>query len=163
MLPRVTTPPSQPNGADRFARAALLSRPLLHRHLHRVRFQEIDAAGIVFFARVFDLIHDGYAAFLAARGLPLGELLARSSWVLPLAHAEADFLRPLKLDDELAIGPVCAAFDKGRLELGHRVVLARDDTAAAIGRTAHVVVARADWKKIEPPPELRAAFADLIG
>lgn len=65
----------------------------------QVRFQDVDAAGVVFFARYFDLVHDAYAAFLESRGHPLASMFATPAWILPLRHAEADYLRPLRLGD----------------------------------------------------------------
>ena len=63
---------------------------------HRGRFQDIDAAGILFFARNFDYFHDAYLAFLEHLEMPLHEHLDGAEFVIPLVHAEADFAKPIR-------------------------------------------------------------------
>ena len=51
-----------------FQRDDLLAAPAGFTHRMLARFQDVDAAGIVFFARIFDYFHDAYVAFFAAHG-----------------------------------------------------------------------------------------------
>ena len=70
---------------------------------HTVRFAEIDAAGIAFFARMYEWSHYAYEEALASVGLPLVELLETSDVLMPLVHSEADYKAPCRLGDELTI------------------------------------------------------------
>ena len=151
-----------PPPEDPFARAALLAAPSGFLHLHRVRFQEVDAAGIVFFARLFEYFHDGYFAFLESNGIRLDEVLREGPWVAPLIHAEADFLRPLRFGDVITVGPVRAAWAGGRLTIAHRAQHEGSGEAVALGRTVHAFVDR-NFQKIEPPAEMLRAFLPLVG
>ena len=54
--------------------AVLYSHPMI------VPFQDIDAAGIVFFARIFDYFHNAFVAHLRARGVSLPEVIAGGEW-----------------------------------------------------------------------------------
>ena len=58
----------------RFDRDELkLSRPQAFVDRRAIRFQDIDAAGIIFYPRVLEMFHDAYAAFLTFAGSPLAE------------------------------------------------------------------------------------------
>jgi YbgC/YbaW family acyl-CoA thioester hydrolase len=66
-------------------------------HKRRVRFQDTDPAGIVFFANIFVYCHEAFEEMLRDAGLPLDAIIASREQVLPLAHAEADFKRPFRV------------------------------------------------------------------
>jgi 1,4-dihydroxy-2-naphthoyl-CoA hydrolase len=53
-----------------------------------VRFQDTDAAGVVYFANVLAMCHEAYEASIAA---------------FPIIHASVDFYRPLFAGDRLTI------------------------------------------------------------
>lgn len=68
-----------------------------------VRFQDIDAAGIVFYPRVLEYASDVYISFLAARGLHLPKALEAASYKIPLVHAEADYMAPMRFGDAITV------------------------------------------------------------
>src|SRR5690606_35065652 len=82
-----------------------------------VKFQDVDAAGIVFFARFFDYVHGAYEGFLTASGSPLPDVLREKSWAAPLRHAEADYLRPARYGDILLVELVAAHSEPSELAL----------------------------------------------
>ena len=62
-----------------FAQAELLaSRPVAFQQQTLVRFQDVDAAGVVFFPTLLAYMHDAYVAFLKAHGCDLPRVLAQS-------------------------------------------------------------------------------------
>ena len=147
-------------GSDAFARAALVSGRPRFVYTMRVRFQDVDAAGIVFFARIFDYCHDAYVEMLRHRNVRLEGVLRERSWGAPLTRAEAEFLRPLRFGDVVEVGVVRARWDRGRLLIGYR--LAREGgEVAAVARTEHAFI-DAQFQKAAPPAELVAALADIV-
>jgi 1,4-dihydroxy-2-naphthoyl-CoA hydrolase len=127
-----------------------------HTHRQTVRFQDVDAAGIVFFARVFDYFHDAYVAFLRSRGAPLEDALQDGSWVAPLRHAEADYRRPLRFADSLAITVTVLAVEETEFRMGYRIET--DDGVACEGETVHVSVDPNTFRRAPLPPILRRAL-----
>lgn len=125
---------------------------------HLARFQDVDAAGIVFFPRILEYFHDAYAAYLRAAGCPLERVLAAGIWAAPIKRSEAHFLRPIRFGDALETALVAARFEGSALSIGYRTTL-REGEAVAIGSTVAVVVDRATFRRIEPPEELRRAFS----
>ncbi len=103
-----------------------------------VRFQDIDAAGIIFFARYFEYFHDAYAEFLADTEAALPAALRAKAWAAPLVHAEADFLKPLRFGDPIEVELAEAELAEKRAVVRYRVW--RGDEVVAIGETVHVSI-----------------------
>ena len=68
------------------------------RHVHRVRFDEVDAAGIAYFARFFSWCPDAMEALLAPLEGGYTALISRRRLGLPAVHVEADFASPLRFE-----------------------------------------------------------------
>jgi 1,4-dihydroxy-2-naphthoyl-CoA hydrolase len=68
-----------------------------------VRFQDTDAAGVVYFANVLAMCHEAYEASLAASGINLKEFFSNPQAALPVIHATVDFYRPMFAGDRLTI------------------------------------------------------------
>jgi 1,4-dihydroxy-2-naphthoyl-CoA hydrolase len=60
-----------------------------------VRFQDTDAAGVVYFANTLAMCHEAYEASLIAAGIEVQQFFrAGAEIAVPIIHAEADYLRP---------------------------------------------------------------------
>lgn len=68
-----------------------------------VHFHEIDRAGIVYFARIFEYCHRVYEELLEEVVGPLEEFFRTKDWGLPLVHAEADYAKPLRIGDRVRV------------------------------------------------------------
>jgi len=129
---------------------------------HRViAFQDVDAAGIVFYARVFDYFHDAYVSFLRARGVPLEAALRDRSWVAPLRRAEADYRRPLRFGDEVGVAVV--GVDVSDTEFTVRYRIGGADGVACVGETVHVSVDPETFRRAAVPEVLRRALERAEG
>ena len=68
-----------------------------------VRFQDTDAAGVVYFANVLAMCHEAYEASLAASGINLRAFFSNPEVAFPIIHASVDFYRPMFAGDRLII------------------------------------------------------------
>lgn len=128
----------------------------LYEERRRVRFQEVDAAGLVFYARFFDYFHDAYVGFLRARGASLESALRERTWAAPLRHAEAAYLRPLRFGDAIAVFVVEVEVEETEFTVDYRVEV--DAEAACVGRTRHVCVDLETFERTPLPEPLRRAL-----
>ena len=142
--------------------------PKAYRHPLTVRFQDVDAAGIVFFARIAEYFHDAYFAFLTERGgLDLPRAMREAGWVAPMLHLECDYFAPLGFGDRCVVEVVRARLDGSDLTVGMRLL--RDRTGApsrapevvAAGQQAHRFVSRPGFEPCPPPEGLTRAVASL--
>lgn len=61
----------------------------------KVKFHEIDVAGVMFFANIFPHIHDVYEDFMHELGWSLKDL-SGCGYLLPIVHAEVDYKLPFE-------------------------------------------------------------------
>lgn len=106
------------------------------RHRVTVRLHHTDAAGVLFYGRLFELVQEAFEAALERCGLPLGELLRGGGFRIPVVHAEADYAAPIRAGDALTVS---LAFKAGNRSL--RVTAGLTDAAGR--RVASVTVVHA--------------------
>ena len=75
---------------------------LLFKYSFTTRMHDIDAAGIMFFARFFYHIHDAYEDFLNHQAQSIEKIL-NSDFILPISHTEANFKAPIVLNETINI------------------------------------------------------------
>ena len=120
--------------------------------INKVYFYDADPAGIIFYASLFKFSHAAYEDFM--RSLELNrDFFFDDEVVLPIVHAQSDYLKPLKVGDDLKIDVWVSKLMKSSFELSYKFHDA-DLDIAAIAKTVHVCVAKKDFKKTELPSEL---------
>ena len=129
--------------------------PFLHER--RIRFQDADPAGIVFFGHVLGFCHEAYEELLRAEGLPLEHLLADGKAGYPLRHAEVDFLSPMRIGMLVKFEVVVARVGTSSFRVEFTL---RDQAGVELARaaTVHVTVDRVAMKPVPIPDNLRAAL-----
>ena len=146
----------------RFDREELkLSRPRAFVDHRAIRFQDIDAAGIIFYPRVLEMFHDAYAGFLAFAGCPLPQVLSRDSWLAPVRHAEADYFKPLRFGDEVGVEICRAHLTETEATLGYRIARTGSGEVCAVGQVVHTFVERATFKRTPLPELVRRALENI--
>lgn len=131
-----------------FTRETLLEAPeALFTQTREVKFQEVDAAGTIYFPRVLEYFGDAYMGMLARSGLDVPAEIGRRQWFAPLAHAEADYLAPMRHGDRVRVEVVRTELGRSSAVIGYRIRGEHDDAVRAIGQTVHVFV---DGERFEP-------------
>ena len=77
---------------------------MVFRYYRTIRFNETDAAGVVYFANVLTLCHEAYEAALGETSIDLAHFFSVSNpSPVPIVHAEADYFKPLVCGNKIAI------------------------------------------------------------
>ena len=130
-------------------------------HLHHVRFDEIDAAGIVYFARYFVWCHDAMESALAPVDGGYPGLVLRRRRGFPAVHVEADYAAPLRFGDDARVALGVERIGTSSVHL--RFELARAADGQRVATVRHVVVLTdLDAMKSRPlPDDVRAVLEGL--
>jgi len=121
-------------------------------HIHRVRFDEVDAAGIVYFARFFTWCHDAMEAMLAGVEGGYVNLVVHRRLGFPAVHVEADYAAPLRFGEEVHISATVERIGKSSIAMRFDLTRASDRDHVATLR--HVVaVTDLDAMRAHPIPE----------
>jgi 4-hydroxybenzoyl-CoA thioesterase len=107
------------------ATMALMSS-FVHRRQFTIEWGHCDPAGIVFNSRFFEFFDwSSWLLFEAALGLPCRDLPAKFGIAsLPLADAQALFLKPVKLNDVVEIASHVSEFRRSSFDVQHRISVA---------------------------------------
>lgn len=106
-----------------------------------VRFQDTDAAGVVYFANVLAMCHEAYEASLAASGINLKAFFSNSKVVIPIVNASVDFRRPMFCGDNLIIELKPKKLSDNEFEIAYKIFISDGkDKSAATAITKHVCI-----------------------
>lgn len=129
-----------------------------------VRFQDVDAATTMFFARYFDWASEVYLAQLLEGGIDVPGMLARKEVAVPLRHVEASYSAPLFFGDRVVVELVAVELGTTSFSLGFRVRSERDPARHhAYLQTVHVCIDPQAFRPVPLPPALRDALSAKRG
>jgi 1,4-dihydroxy-2-naphthoyl-CoA hydrolase len=130
-----------------------------------VRFQDTDAAGVVYFANVLAICHEAYEASLEAAGFELKTFFGQSNLALPIVHASVDFLKPMFCGDRLQIHLTAQCLHETRFEIAYQLYHTKAPEtllSKAVTRHACVQVGKQSRQCVPLPPTMRQ-WLDAIG
>jgi 4-hydroxybenzoyl-CoA thioesterase len=121
-----------------------------------VRFDEVDAAQILFFARFFNYAHDAMEAFFGQ--LPGGyvDLINARKVGLPAVHVEADFVSPLRFGDVARIEVVLTRIGNSSASFRHTMSRTKDGARVAVVTHVCAAVDLTHMKSVPIPDDMRA-------
>ncbi|MBM0743143.1 acyl-CoA thioesterase [Phormidium sp. CLA17] len=123
-------------------------------HQRTVRFQDTDAAGVVYFSNGLAICHEAYEASLQAAGIDLKAFFKGVPVAVPIVHASVDFLRPISVGDRLEIHLTPHQTDSTEFEIHYQLCLEPSlDKPVIKALTRHVCIdAQARTRQELPPP-----------
>jgi 4-hydroxybenzoyl-CoA thioesterase len=127
-------------------------------HIHRVRFDEVDAAGIVYFARFFTWCHDAMEAMLSAVQGGYVNLVNVRRLGFPAVHAEADYAAPLRFGEEVHIAATVERLGKSSIAIRFELTRASDHDLVATLRHVVAVTDLDAMRARSIPDDVRAAL-----
>jgi len=125
-----------------------------HTRTTRIEWGDCDPAGIIFYARYFD-IFDISTTMLLERALGMNKIAYLKAYDFlghPLVETRGRFLLPTRFGDAVTIGSAVVACGRSSFKIEHR--LSKDGTLAAEGFETRVWVVRhpADPKRMQAQP-----------
>jgi len=104
-----------------------------------IRFQDTDAAGVVYFANVLAICHEAYESSLAAATINLKSFFRNSDLAIPIVHAEVDFFRPMFCGDQIMINLVPSQTNSQKFDIHYQIVYLKDELLAK-AITKHICI-----------------------
>ena len=124
-----------------------------------VRFEDVDAAGIVFFSRFLSYCHEAMEALFDEVEGGYVRLVRDRRIGVPAVHVECDFKHPLRYGDVARIETTVEKL--GRTSVSFRYAIARASDGAPIASILHVCAVSdlVALKAILIPDDVRAALS----
>lgn len=123
-----------------------------------VRFEEVDAAGIVFFGRFSSYCHDAMERFFD--GLPGGyaALITERKIGFPAVHVTSDFKAPIRYGDIARITGIVTKLGTTSCHFGFALTRAKDGVDVATMSHVHVCTDLTAMTKLVLPADIRAVL-----
>ncbi len=127
----------------------------------QVRFGDVDPAGIVYFPKIFDYVHEAFEELWDVHvGKRYYYVLEEERLGFPLVHSEVDFRHPLRFGDRPIVRVTAFAIGRSSIGLHYRFLL--DDVLCVDARMTVVCVQLEGLESIPVPPAYRAKFEELL-
>ncbi|MCY2959687.1 MAG: thioesterase family protein [Planctomycetota bacterium] len=123
----------------------------------QVRFGHVDPAGIAYYPRIFDYVHEVYEELWEHHvGVRYYKLLLEDRIGFPLVNSEVDFRAPLRFGDRPEVSVTCTHLGRSSIRL--RYVFRLDGVVCVDARMTTVCTDLRAMKSIELPAAFRASF-----
>ncbi len=116
------------------------------------KMSDIDAAGVVFFARYFYFAHNAYEEYLNSQQYSIKDIL-QSACSLPIIHSEAEFKAPISLNETILIKVFLKQKRRHSFSLEYQFYNNTPELKAVL-QTVHVCLDNTSRKKVALPDKL---------
>ena len=121
----------------------------------QIRLHDTDAAGLLFFANQFAIIHDAYEQLLEKFNCSFPTMLKKRSFFLPIVHAESDYKAPLFVGDRITITIKVGHIGDTSFSFEYTIHNAQKKLVGT-AKTVHVTINKKSHRKVTLPQELRS-------
>ena len=130
----------------------------------KIRFGDVDNAGIVYFPRILDYCHRVFEdLFEQAGGIPYDQLVNERKVGFPTVHIAADFKKKMNYGDVLDFKVSIPRISNSSADFRYRIFSGRSAELLADIMITVVAVDMVSFRPVPVPTDLRAAFARFPG
>jgi len=132
----------------------------MYRYSCFVPFHLADPAGIVFFGHSFTLSHQAFEQFVLHHvGCSWKEWFQNPEWIVPICHAEAQYIQPIQAGEECHIELEISSVSTSSFTL--TVTIQQNGLCCTI-KTVHVFCNRETKQKMAIPPVFHPFFLSQV-
>jgi len=125
----------------------------------RVRWGDVDAAGIIFYGAYIRFFEFAETELFRAVGLPYSVMFDELDVWLPRVHLECDFRHAARLDDLLEVSVFVGKFGTKSMHLNFEVRRKGDDELIADAHFVLASVRRDTFETVPIPDQLKTRLA----
>ena len=126
------------------------------RSLLKIRFGDIDHAGIVYYPRFLHYFHVALEEFFGQQlGVDYPTLIDEHRIGLPTVHLETDFSKPFSYGDDIEVEVSVQNVGNSSIRIGYRVFKKGDTEPRIVGHNVTVCLDMDTFKKMQIPDWLR--------
>ena len=131
--------------------------------VQKIRFDDVDGAGIVYYPRFLHLCHAAFEDFFdAAAPFSYPELIAGRRRGFPTVHIEADFKAPLSYGDVAIVSLAVARVGTSSVDTRYEIRRKRDSALAFTAVITTVYIDLDTQRPLALTDELRAVFTSYL-
>ena len=113
----------------------------------RINFYDCDPAGILFFARIYEICHSAYEEMIQSFNLR-EDYWTNENFVVPILKSEASYHKPIKYGKMITVEIVVGNLRDSSFELNYEIKNDKYEVCTKV-KTVHIFVDKNKWKKTE--------------
>ena len=121
---------------------------------NKVRMNDTDMAGILYFANQFRFVHDAWEDLVETENLSFQQILQNEDFLFVIVHVEADYLAALNVGDKLEIHVEVEKIGNSSFTMLYHIY-SQDKTLVGKAKTTHVTIDKVTRKKMNIPDNLK--------
>ncbi|HSP86731.1 MAG TPA: acyl-CoA thioesterase [Ignavibacteriaceae bacterium] len=111
----------------------------------KINFYDCDAAGVLFFARIYELCHSAYEELIESFNLD-EDYWNNEDYIVPIIKSEASYHKPLKYGDIVTVEIKVVQLKSSSFELNYECRNEKNEVTNKI-KTVHVCADKKSWTK----------------
>lgn len=122
-------------------------------YTRKIRFQDTDAAGVVYFANLLAICHEAYEESLSKSGINIKSFFSNSDVAIPIIHASVDFFRPMCCGDIIILFLIPQYLTSNKFAINYKIFTPTQEVIAK-ALTRHVCIDSINRTRKELPRDL---------
>jgi len=132
----------------------------MYEYKTRVKLFQTDAAGKLFFSNLFIIAHECYENYFYDNQKKISDIITEKKFLIPIVHAEADYISPIYNDDCLLVMMDVEGIGKSSYTLNFNIKKQNGNQAAKV-TTVHVTSDYHSGKSILIPEDIKSIINKL--
>jgi len=129
----------------------------------KIRFGDIDRAGIVYYPRFMHYFHVAMEEFFAIElGVEYHTVIDKHRIGLPTVHLESDFSRPFSYGDNIDVEVRVLKLGRTSITFAYRVFKENENDPRIVGQNVTVCMDMDSFQKMEIPDWLRRLLEEQL-
>lgn len=125
-----------------------------------IRLNDCDPAGVIFFARVYDIAHEAFEEMLLKADNSIDNIINRSETIYPLISSSADYSGPIRLGDKINVKVKLKDLTENSISLSY--LFEKENKIFTIVNTSQVSINKSTWKKSPIPIDFKNKLENLL-
>ncbi len=105
---------------------------------YRISMAEVDAYGVIYYARIFEIFERGRTELFRALGLEYKRVFQQRQILMPVVEAACRYVAPIVYDDLVTVETAITHVASRGMRFDYRIL--REDTVLAVGFTQHIFI-----------------------
>ena len=124
----------------------------------RVYYEDTDAGGVVYYANYLKYLERARTEWLRSLGYNQHALVDERGVLFAVRSLSADYVRPARLDDELAVELRIEAFGRASIDFAQTIRRAPDGAELLRARVRIACLDAATFRPVAIPQDIKEAF-----
>ncbi len=131
----------------------------MFKYKKKINFFDCDPAGILFYARVYELCHSAYEAMIESFNIE-EDYWRNENYIVPIISSEASYHKPIKYADEITVEVKVSQLKKSSFELEYKCKNEKGENCVNV-KTVHVFLNKKLWTKIEMHEKIKESLKNI--